>query len=397
MPAENDVTADRKAVHGRSALRVLSVVGARPQFVKLAPVSRELARRMREMECQVDDLIVHTGQHYDGTMSKIFFDELGIPTPVLNLGVGSGSHGDQTARMLAGLEESLVRLEPHVVVVYGDTNSTLSGALAAAKLHIPLVHVEAGLRSFNRRMPEEINRIVTDHLSDRLLAPTASAMSNLQREGLAERAFLTGDVMYDAVLHSGELARIRSSILELLSLRPGEYGVVTVHRAENTESGILMRLMEALERAAKRWGPLAFPLHPRTASVIRAVLPGWSPGPQLRIIEPLGYLDMLALTASSKWVLTDSGGLQKEAMFLGRPCVTLRNETEWTETVDAGANLLAGPDGARLDECLERWSALRGLGQYPAQAVESIFGDGRAAAKIVTAVLEEARHGSCGE
>ncbi len=290
------------------AIRTASIVGARPQFVKLSSVSRA----MREASAPIEDRIIHTGQHYDDSMSKIFFTEMGIPAPSVNLGIGSGPQGQQTGRMLERIEQCLVQDPPDAVVVYGDTNSTLAGALAAAKLHIPVVHVEAGLRSFNRRMPEELNRIATDHLSSMLFAPTNTAVENLKTEGLQERTLLTGDVMYDTVLFYAHLARSNSTILPDLRLEPGGYGVVTIHRAENTTPADLEKLLRAVNQAAVAHGPLIFPMHPRTAAVLRGKL-AWQPSASVRVINPLGYLDMLALVQGASWVLTDSGGLQKRA------------------------------------------------------------------------------------
>ncbi len=365
-------------------IRTVSVVGARPQFVKLAPVARAMTAARR----RITDLIVHTGQHYDDSMSRVFFEELDIPRPAINLGVGSGSQGRQTARMLEAIESYLIEAQPHAVVVYGDTNSTLAGALAAAKLHIPVAHVEAGLRSFNRRMPEELNRIVTDHLSQRLFAPTQTAIDNLNREGLGERAQLSGDVMYDAVLHSARQAARHSRILETLRLAPGDFGVATLHRAENTAPQELRALLEALNQAATRFARIVFPMHPRTAAVVRDAVADWSAAPRLQLIEPLGYLDMLALVQASRWVLTDSGGLQKEAFFLGRPCITLRNETEWLETLERGANSIAGADGARLMQLLEKCESRGVAPAVPISARTGPFGDGHAAQRIVEALCD---------
>jgi UDP-N-acetylglucosamine 2-epimerase len=288
--------------------------------------------------------------------------------------------------MLEALEAYLTETHPDVVLVYGDTNSTLAGALAAAKMHIPVAHVEAGLRSFNRRMPEELNRVVTDHLSQLLLAPTQTAMTNLATEGLQARALLTGDVMYDAVLHNAHIAQSSSTVLERLRLRRGQFGVATVHRAENTAPQDLRRLLQALNAAASRFGRIVFPMHPRTAAVLRSQMGDWSAAPDLLITEPLGYLDMLALVQGARWVLTDSGGLQKEAYFLGCPCVTLRNETEWLETLTDGANCLAGSDGGHLLESVaQQQDQRRSFGVLPA-ARSGPFGDGRAAERIVEAV-----------
>lgn len=366
-------------------IRTASIVGARPQFVKLAPVSRALARA----RLPISDRIIHTGQHYDDTMSSIFFEELGIPPPAVNLGIGSGPQGRQTARMLEAIEEQLQESRPDLVLVYGDTNSTLAGALAAAKLHIPVAHVEAGLRSFNRRMPEELNRIVTDHLSQMLFAPTGTAIANLRAEGLESRALLSGDVMYDAVLFTAQRARERSGILRDLGVVAGEYGVATIHRAENTVPEDLRTLLQAINAAATRFGRIVFPMHPRTAAVLQTDLSDWRPVPELRVTRPLAYGDMLALIQGANWILTDSGGLQKEAYFLNCPCVTLRDETEWTETLREGANHIAGRDGARLGEILHELTRRprRALDSPPA-AADGPFGAGHAAQRIVAAVCD---------
>lgn len=366
-------------------IRTVSIVGARPQFIKLSPVSRAMQRA----RLKIDDQIVHTGQHYNDTMSKIFFDDLGIPSPTVNFGIGSASQGRQTARMLDAIEEYLSGSRPDVVIVYGDTNSTLAGALAAAKLHIPVAHVEAGLRSFNRRMPEELNRIATDHLSELLFAPTQTAIDNLATEGLQTRAHLTGDVMYDAVLLNVQRAQRRSTLLRRLDLEAGHYGIATIHRAENTSPAELHRLLEAVNAAAVRFGRIIFPIHPRTAAVLQSDLPAWRPADNLHMTEPVGYLDMLALIQGANWILTDSGGLQKEAYFLNCPCITLRNETEWTETLRDGANRIAGSDGARLTEILDNPTSRpsRCFGRPPA-ASKGPFGAGHAAQDIIAAVCD---------
>jgi UDP-GlcNAc3NAcA epimerase len=366
-------------------IRTATIVGARPQFVKLAPVSRAMARA----RLPISDRIIHTGQHYDDTMSAIFFEELGIPAPAVNLGIGSGRQGRQTGRMLEAIEEHLQEAQPDLVLVYGDTNSTLAGALAAAKLHIPVAHVEAGLRSFNRRMPEELNRIVTDHLSEALFAPTVTAMENLRTEGLQARTLLTGDVMYDAVLFNAQRARERSSILSDLGVVAGEYGVATIHRAENTVPEDLRTLLQAINAAATRFGRIVFPIHPRTAAVLQSDVSDWRAVPELLVTRPIAYGDMLALVQGANWVLTDSGGLQKEAYFLNCPCVTLRDETEWTETLRDGANQIAGRDGARLGEILQELMRRprRALDHAPV-APDGPFGAGRAAQCIVAAVCD---------
>ncbi len=372
-------------------MRTVSIVGARPQFVKLAPVCRAIERLNGRGGDTIEDLIVHTGQHYDPGMSDVFFAELDIPRAAVDLGVGSASHGRQTARMLEGIEALLLEHKPDAVVVYGDTNSTVAGALAAAKLHIRAVHVEAGLRSFNRRMPEEINRVATDHICDVLLAPTPTAMRNLERERLAERAVFTGDVMYDTVLMVRERARTRSEVLGRLALEPHAYGVVTLHRAENTTVEELRPLLATLNEVASRHLPLVFPVHPRTASLLRTALGDFKPAAALRMIEPLGYLDMVRLVDSARLVLTDSGGLQKEAFFLGTPCVTLRTETEWVETVEAGGNIVTGTRREPVLEAVAGWLSRPPRPEFVMPGVSQPFGDGNAADRIVAAVARLTR------
>jgi UDP-GlcNAc3NAcA epimerase len=371
----------------RAPVRLMQVVGARPQFVKLAPVCRAIAAA-NAGGASIESFVVHTGQHYDPAMSDVFFAELGIPEADLDLGVGSGSHGRQTARMLESLEAAMVERRPHLVLTYGDTNSTLAATLAAAKLHLPLAHVEAGLRSFNRRMPEETNRVVADHLSDLLFAPTPEAMRNLTNEGLAARARQVGDVMLDAVRAFAPVALERSRILERLGLEPGAYLVATLHRAENTPAETLGPLLAALAAVGSARRPLILPMHPRTAHVIRDAGLALPAAPGLRAIDPLGYLDMIALVARAHIVLTDSGGLQKEAFFLGRPCVTLREQTEWVETVSGGGNVIAGTSADSVCAAVDGWDrALQKGGVEFSSAVTASFGDGRAAARIVAQTL----------
>lgn len=368
--------------------KLVSIVGARPQFIKIAPMLDAIARRSRDRE--IEHVIVHTGQHYDPGMSDIFFTELGIPPAAFNLGVGSGSHGSQTGRMLEKIEAVLGQVRPDMVVTYGDTNSTVAGALAAVKLHIPVAHVEAGLRSFNRRMPEEINRVAADHISDLLLAPTPTAVANLDKEGLTARTILTGDLMYDAVLLHGTRARERSTILERLALVPGGYAVATIHRAENTEDETRLRgLLTALDDVAVECGRLVFPVHPRTQKLLRTRFPEWAPHEGLGLIPPVGYLDTLALVGNARVLLTDSGGLQKEAFFLGCPTVTLRDETEWVETVQWGGNILAGADPAAIRDAVATWTQRFPGGQADfSPGAIAAFGDGHAADRITDALLE---------
>ena len=367
-------------------MRIVSVVGARPQFVKLGPIDRAFAER-RTCGAALEHLVVHTGQHYDAGMSDVFFGELELPEPVANLGIGSGSHAQQTGRMLMAIEEFLAERSPDAVIVYGDTNSTLAGALASTKLGLPTAHVEAGLRSFNRRMPEELNRLAVDHLSDLLLAPTRAAVANLEHEGLAERTAWVGDVMLDAVLHNLGLARARLDVVERLGLRGADYAAATVHRSANTEPETLARLFEGLERIASQL-PVVLPIHPRTRAALLAIDPDWQPAAGLSLVEPLSHLDMLRLVDAAALVITDSGGLQKEAFILGRPCVTLRDETEWVETLDAGANTLVGTDPERLQAAVEAWRAKRWgrVDMFGGKARES-YGGGQAAQRIVGEVI----------
>jgi UDP-N-acetylglucosamine 2-epimerase len=345
---------------------VVTVVGARPQFIKAAPVAHALRA------AGVEEVMVHTGQHYDDLMSRVFFEELAIPAPAFNLEVGSGPHGKQTGTMLAGLEERLLEHRPDWVLVYGDTNSTLAGALAAVKLGLRVAHVEAGLRSFNRSMPEEHNRVLTDHCADLLLCPTATAVEQLRREGLERGVHLVGDPMYDAVLENLPRARAREGVFEVLGLRARGYLLATVHRPSNADDpAVLRRVVDALESIGE---PVVFPVHPRT----RGRLTDTARLKNVRLIEPVGYLDMLRLLGDARVVLTDSGGVQKEAYFLGVPCVTIRAETEWVETVDAGWNVLVGSDPARLVEAARTFA--------PAGPRPPVFGDGHAAAAIVAAL-----------
>lgn len=371
----------------RGPVRLMQVVGARPQFVKLAPVCRAIAAANAGNR-RIESFIVHTGQHYDPAMSDVFFSELDIPRANLDLGVGSGSHGHQTARMLEALEAAMVEHRPGLVLTYGDTNSTLAATLAAAKLHLPLAHVEAGLRSFNRRMPEEVNRLTADHLSDLLFAPTPAAMQNLATEGLAARSMQVGDVMLDAMRAFAPLALARSKVLERLGLLPGNYLVATLHRAENTTPERLQPLLHALAAAGSIARPVVLSIHPRTAQMIRSAAVALPDGRFLRAIDPLGYLDMIALVAGARLVLTDSGGLQKEAFFLGRPCVTLRDETEWVETVEAGANVVTGTDPQRILDAVARWERAPAGGTAGFAAVaDRLYGEGRAAERIVAGCL----------
>lgn len=325
-------------------MRFASIVGARPQFVKVAVVSRALRQRHEEV-------IIHTGQHYDYNMSAQFFDELDIPIPDYDLEVGSGPHGAQTGRMLEALEEVLLKEHFDAVIVYGDTNSTLAGALAAAKLHIPVAHVEAGLRNFDQAMPEEINRVLSDHLSCRLYCPTRTACRNLNKEGITRGVELVGDVMYDLLLQvQPKLAPRTERLLRTFHLIPQSYALVTVHRAINADSREAMSgIADGLNRLEM---PVIFPVHPRTRARLEHYDISW--GKHVHLTEPIGYLDTMALGRTAYRILTDSGGLQKEAFLLGVPCVTLREETEWVETVEAGWNILAGTRGEDIVKAVGR-------------------------------------------
>ncbi len=347
-------------------MKVISVVGARPEFVQAAPVSRALRTSGHQ------EVLVHTGQHYDYLMSEVFFRELGLDNPIYNLEVGSGRHGEQTGQMLMRLERVLLDERPDWVIVRGDTNSTLAAALAAAKLHIPVAHIEAGLRSFRKQMPEEINRVVTDHISDILFCPSESAMNNLLREGIGAGLFQVGDVMCDAVLYNEQAAQKHSTILNETNLLPKTYLVVTIHRAENTDNrDNLQAILSALGQINER---IIFPVHPRTRQVIeeqKMIIPE-----QVECMQPVSYFDMLMLVKHARLLLTDSGGLQKEAFFLRTPCITLRNETEWIETVQVGWNILVGANQDRIVAAIKHFQPAQ---VYP----DNLYGDGAASDKIV--------------
>lgn len=336
----------------------------------------------------MEEVLVHTGQHYDENMSDVFFEELEIPKPDRYLGIGSGTHGSQTGRMLDAIEQVLLEEKPDWVLVYGDTNSTLAAALAAVKLHIPVAHVEAGLRSFNRRMPEEINRVLTDHASDLLFAPTQGAVENLRSEGLPEdRIHLVGDVMYDAALYYGVKADNESRILDTIDLKPKEYILATVHRAENTDEATRLRIIfEGLRQASKEV-PVVLPLHPRTRKALEREEIFTKASRHLQLIEPVGYLDMVMLEKNARLIATDSGGVQKEAFFYQVPCITLREETEWVELVKVGWNRLVSPLKVQdVIESIQAGLAFWAVGQYPA----GLYGEGNAAQRIAR-VLEGVR------
>jgi UDP-GlcNAc3NAcA epimerase len=315
-------------------MKIATIIGARPQFIKAAMVSMEIANRDI-----IEEILIHTGQHYDNNMSEIFFNEMGIPKPRHNLGIGSLSHGAMIGRQLEEIEKILIQIKPDLVLVYGDTNSTLAGALAASNLHIPVAHVEAGLRSFNRKMPEEINRVLTDHIAELLFVPTDTAEANLIKEGIDKiKINKVGDVMYDAVLHFADIAEKKSNILQNLDLESKKYILATVHRPENTDS--IEKLGNIFSALAEAPLPVVIPIHPRTKKKLveyNIVLKG-----QIISIESVGYLDMMMLEKNAHKIATDSGGIQKEAYFYGVPCITMRNETEWIELVEVGANVITG-------------------------------------------------------
>ncbi len=345
-------------------MKVLSVVGTRPQYVKAAAVSRELRRHHREV-------LIDTGQHYDFNMSDVFIQELEIPKPDRNLSVGSGSHAEQTARIMLALEPLMISEEPDYVLVYGDTNSTLAAALTAAKLSLPLAHVEAGLRSFNWSMPEEINRVLADRCADLLLCPTQTAVDNLRSEGLRDGVHQVGDVMMDTVQRFLPRARDVSEVLTRMSLEAGSFVLVTLHRPANVDD--LRRLASFLDALGRLEESVIFPAHPRTRVSLGEI--NYSAASNISIVDPVGYLDMLMLESSARRIITDSGGVQKEAYILGVPCVTYRSETEWTETVDTGWNTLAGEEPERVLEAVHR--------PPPDGRRPPLFGDGRAAERIV--------------
>lgn len=368
-------------------MKIVTVIGARPQFIKASAVHRAIKSIGRKNK--IKEILVHTGQHYDYLMDKVFFEELNLPKPNYYLGVGSGSHGRQTALMLERIEGVLLKEKPDVVMVYGDTNSTLAGALSAAKLKIPVAHIEAGLRSYNRKMPEELNRVLTDHLSTYLFCPTEQAVRNLKKEGIRngkERLVKNvGDVMYDSILYYSRIAEKKSKILEDLNLSPSkssykDYFLLTIHRAENTDNHERLKsILKALNEIGKEI-TVIFPIHPRTKKMInhyrltREIK-------NIKMIEPVSYLNMLMLEKHAKIILTDSGGVQKEAFWLGIPCITLREETEWVETVQSGWNILAGVDKEGIIE------AVKSIKRNHLPKIRRKYGDGKASPKIVNILM----------
>lgn len=378
--------------------KIITIVGARPQIIKASALSR--AVRM-EFSSELEEIIVHTGQHYDENMSNVFFDEMQIPQPKYNLQAGSGSHGAQTAKMLEGLEQIFLAEKPDAVVVYGDTNSTIAGALAASKIHIPVVHIEAGLRSFNKAMPEEINRIACDHMSTLLFTPTITGIENLQREGFELReggmatidrpkVYHCGDVMYDNSLYFQEQSRLKSHILEELNIVGKDFVLCTVHRDGNTDvPENLERIFSALLSIAEKWKlQMVLPLHPRTRKKMedgldKELQERIQQSPWIQIIPPVGFLDVIALESNARMVITDSGGLQKEAYFFKKPCIILREQTEWIEIVENGNAILTGANRSNIETAFDTLFR-RSDFSYP-----PFYGDGKAAAFICSRLVED--------
>jgi UDP-GlcNAc3NAcA epimerase len=347
--------------------KIITIIGARPQFIKAAAVSHSLRKSFNE-------ILVHTGQHYDANMSDVFFEELNIPKPAYHLNIGSGNHGAQTGAMLIEIEKVLLAEKPDFVMVYGDTNSTIAGALAASKLLIPVIHVEAGLRSFNMAMPEEQNRILTDHISSLLFVPTATAIHNLNNEGIKNGVINVGDVMYDAILHFTAIAKEKSKILADLQIKENQFDLCTIHRAENTND--VQRMKQIVDALNQSSTPIVLPLHPRTLKYLNEY--GIQFANHVKIIEPVGYLDMVMLEQSCRKILTDSGGVQKEAFFLGKPCITMRDQTEWVETVQNGWNVIVGADTSKIIAAINSFN--------PDAKREDHFGKGNAAELMINAI-----------
>jgi len=384
-------------------MKIASIVGARPQFIKLAPLEKAIKALRNKNTLKIEHIIIHTGQHYDYLMDKVFFEELGIPTPAFNLGVGSGPHGWQTGVMMRKVERVLFQEKPNLVLVYGDTNSTLAGALAAVKIGILIAHIEAGLRSYNRKMPEEINRILTDHCSHLLFCPSENACQNLKKEGMVNilnngklmknrhaatlksiecfpHVINVGDIMIDAALLGLKIAGKKSTIFEKLGLKPKGFYLATVHRAENADSkDSLQNIIQALREISQK--PVIFPVHPRTKKNLNAFGIDVSNFKRVMMIDPVSYFDMLILEKNAEIILTDSGGIQKEAYFFQVPCITLRSETEWVETLNKEANILAGADKTTIIQAVANSLSIKGdsFSGNP-------FGDGQAAERICSII-----------
>jgi len=354
-------------------VKLMIIVGARPNFVKVAPLFWEFGKNRK-----FDPILVHTGQHYDYGMSQIFFDDLDIPKPGYNLGIGSGNHGAQTGEMLAGLEKIIIQKHPAAVVVVGDVNSTLAGALAAAKLLIPVAHIEAGLRSYDKDMPEEVNRVLTDHISDLLFCPTAAAVKNLKKEGITKGVINTGDIMLDIL--KKKIGGRAPKIIGDLKIKPKEYLLLTVHRASNTDN--VENFKKIIEALAEINEDVVFPMHPRTRKIIGQgqLLADINKLSHVHIVDPVSYLEMLLLEKNAKKIITDSGGVQKEAYWLGVPCVTLRDATEWTETLGGGWNIIVGTDRVKIVKAIRR--------PHPRAPRRDYYGNGTAAKKIIRSLFK---------
>ena len=359
----------------QNLLKVLTIIGARPQMIKASMVSKEISKKS-----DIHEVIVHTGQHFDRNMSDIFFEEMRIPEPKYNLGVGGGTHGQNTGRMIEKSEDVLIKETPDIVLVYGDTNSTLAGALAAVKLHIPIAHIESGLRSYNKLMPEEINRILTDNISDFLFTPTIEAKNNLQKEGIDDKKiFNVGDVMYDATLNFTRIAEKGSKILDELNIKSKEYILATIHRQENTDNQSRLSIIFKTLNASKK--KIVLPLHPRTKKMIsRFRIPI---NENVKLIEPIGYLDMLMIQKNANLIITDSGGVQKEAYFHKVPCITLRDETEWVELVNIGCNKLISPVNLNVD-------TLSLFNDFEFPRIKNLYGNGNTSEKILNTITKTA-------
>jgi len=351
-------------------MKIASIVGARPQFIKASVISKEVRKNYEE-------ILIHTGQHYDYEMSKLFFDQLDIPIPNYNLEVGSGNQGVQTAKTLKRIEEVLIKEKPDFVLVYGDTNATIAGALASVKMHIPIGHVEAGLRSFDKSMPEEINRILTDHCSNLLFAPTQIALENLKKEGITKGVYLTGDVMYDVLINNLKKAE-KSNILNKLDIKPKEYFLITIHRQSNTDNlDNLVKILDALTESNEK---LIFPIHPRTKKYIEQNNLKTHIGENINLMKPIGYFDFIWLQKNAKKIITDSGGIQKEAYIFEVPCITIRENTEWIETVDDKWNILVGANKEKIIDSIKNFK--------PFSQQRKLFGNGSASKKIINIISE---------
>jgi UDP-GlcNAc3NAcA epimerase len=375
-------------------LKIVTIIGARPQIIKSAALSRAISTRFKS---EIQEVIVHTGQHYDANMSQVFFDELNIPAPNYNLNVGSGAHGKQTAAMIEGIEEILKKEKPHCIVLYGDTNSTLAGAVAASKIHVPVVHIEAGLRSFNKSMPEEVNRILCDHVSTLLFSPTESGVKNLEKEGFDRNAqppysadhpkiYHCGDVMYDNSLHFSEIAA-KQQILKTYGIDPNDFILATIHRPGNTDDPErLNSIFRALNTIAEKV-PVVLPLHPRTDALLDKMLEpslfhALRVNLNILLIPPVSFLDMIALEKNAKMIITDSGGVQKEAYFFKKPCIILRPETEWIELVESGAAIIADADEKKIMNAYVHFTEKSNIDSSP------IYGDGKAAEFICSEIIK---------